>query len=185
MHRWRPVLIVVGLVAFGVAGRLVPHLPNFAPVLAASLCAGLWLRSKWAAVVPLAAMGISDAIIGGYHPLVMATVYTSLVAATWAHAVLGDKPGRLKLAATMLALSVMYFLTTNLAVWAFDGIYDLTPAGLGRCYLSALPFFRYALAGDMTYLAVLLGAAALATRYWPRIEDELLPRRRAYARVKR
>jgi hypothetical protein len=51
---------------------------------------------------------------------------------------------------------------TNFAVWAFQSDYPPTLAGLGACYWAAVPFFRWMLAGDLFYLAVLLGCMALA-----------------------
>lgn len=185
MQRWRAAWVVAGLVALCVVGRWMPHLPNFAPALAASLCAGVWLRNKWlAAIVPLAGMAISDAVLGGYHPGVMAAVYGTLLATTWLYPWLGARPGFLQLRWVVLPLSLGYFLTTNFAVWAFDGMYAPTLGGLARCYVAALPFLQYAVAGDLAYLALLSGIAALAGRYWPWIEDELSQRRPAYARVK-
>jgi hypothetical protein len=47
-------------------------------------------------------------------------------------------------------------------VWAFESDYPKTLAGLYACYLAAVPFFRSMLAGDLFYLAVLFGCAAVA-----------------------
>jgi hypothetical protein len=41
-----------------------------------------------------------------------------------------------------LLLSVSFFVASNFAVWAEWGIYPKTLAGLGACYVAALPFFR-------------------------------------------
>lgn len=59
------------------------------------------------------------------------------------------------LAATLVG-SLLFYVWTNFAVWLgppmpppFD--YPLTFAGLGKCYVMALPFFPNALAGDVCW----------------------------------
>src|SRR5690606_21435699 len=82
VNRVRPteIAMVVGLIAAGVVVRLAFELiPNFAPVAAIALFAGFAIRNRMlAAAAPLGVMLLSDAIIGGYHLAVMATVYASL-----------------------------------------------------------------------------------------------------------
>jgi hypothetical protein len=51
---------------------------------------------------------------------------------------------------------------TNFAVWAFQSDYEKTLAGLAQCYWAAVPFYRWMLAGDIFYLAILLACWALA-----------------------
>jgi hypothetical protein len=64
----------------------------------------------------------------------------------------------------MLACSLMFFVTTNFAVWAFSGIYSLDMAGLVQCYVAGLPFLKHTVAGDLFWTAVLFGGAWLLTR---------------------
>ena len=51
---------------------------------------------------------------------------------------------------------------SNFAVWAFQSDYEKSWAGLVHCYSVAVPFFRWMLAGDIFYLAVIFGCAR-----WP------------------
>ena len=60
------------------------------------------------------------------------------------------------------APAVLFFITTNLAVWIFQSDYAKTLAGLVECYVAGVPFFRSMLMGDLFYLVVLFGCAALA-----------------------
>jgi hypothetical protein len=53
-------------------------------------------------------------------------------------------------------------LVSNFAVWAFQSDYEKTLAGLAKCYWAAVPFYRWMLAGDVFYLAILLGCLAIA-----------------------
>ncbi len=59
-----PLMIFVGLLGVGMAGRLLPHPPNFTPVAAAALFAGFYFSNRLAAaVVPMAILGLSDLIM--------------------------------------------------------------------------------------------------------------------------
>ena len=76
---WPDVALVVFLIGFDVAARLLWHTPGVSPVAASALFAGMMLRRRsLALVVPLAALLIGDAIIGFYHWQVMAVVYAAL-----------------------------------------------------------------------------------------------------------
>ena len=52
-------------------------------------------------------------------------------------------------------------------MWAFQSDYEKSLAGLTRCYLAAVPFYRWMLAGDGFYLVVLFGCWALAGKSLP------------------
>src|SRR5262245_35392811 len=79
-----------------------------------------------------------------------------------------------------LASSVTFFLTTNFAVWAFEGIYSHDLAGLTACYVAALPFFKNTIIGDLFWTCRRLSAAWDAARdpgRRPRNRDRRLTRR--------
>jgi hypothetical protein len=127
--------------------------------------------------VPLAIMAITDLKIGGYAWYQMAVVYAmlavpvllrgplrramSLDGATWKGSLLSLGG----LLGCSLASSVLFYLATNAVCL---GWYEPTVAGVIRCYVQGLPFFKYTLAGDMffglatfgTYAAVLQLAGA-------------------------
>jgi hypothetical protein len=57
--------------------------------------------------------------------------------------------------------SVLFFLCTNFAVWASDGLYAQSLAGLVECYTLALPFFRHTLTSDALFVGVLFSGLAI------------------------
>lgn len=73
----------------------------------------------------------------------------------------------LSVAAATVAGSVLFFLATNLAVWAGGTMYTVDLRGLLLCYDRALPFFRKALAGDLVFSVLLFGGLALAEARFP------------------
>ena len=64
-----------------------------------------------------------------------------------------------------LAMSLLFFLTTNLGVWLWFNTYERSVAGLLQCYVQALPFFRYTLSGDLIFACLLFGSHAFAMHY--------------------
>lgn len=156
------VTVAVVLIALSVAGRLLWHPAHVAPVAAAALFAGFFLRSRLLALaVPLTAMLVSDLAIGFYHPLVMASVYVAMCFPVLLRRVLRSDVTVVRLVGCSLASSVVLFVLSNTAVWQFGGLYDQSLAGLLACYTNALPFFRNTLAGDLVWTAILFSAHGL------------------------
>ena len=60
------IIISILLIILGFATRLLPHPANFAPITAIALFAGIYLPKRWAIILPLIAMFISDIFIGFY-----------------------------------------------------------------------------------------------------------------------
>ncbi len=161
--------VAILLVLAGVLSRLLPHPPNAVAMGAMALYAGARLPPRWALLVPLAALGISDVFLdaGSGRPLLSVVRLTGY--ATFAGIVLlGGASLRsgsfLRPAALTPAASTLFFLTSNLAVWAAGGLYPRTPTGLVSCYVAALPFYGNSLLADLAGMAVLFGLDTLARR---------------------
>jgi hypothetical protein len=162
---WPDVALIVFLIGFDLAARLLWHVPNVSPVAASALFAGMMLRRRaLAPVVPLVALLISDAISGFYHWQVMAVVYAALTLPAFAGMLARRLPALRVVAPTVLACSLIFFVTTNFAVWAWSGIYSPDMAGLIQCYAMGLPFLKYTVAGDLFWAAVLFGGAWFVQR---------------------
>jgi hypothetical protein len=150
--------LAMGLVALDVVARLAPHAPNFTPVAASALFAGAVLRSRTLALaVPLAAMVISDLVLGWHDWRVMGVVYASAalpaLLGMW-----GRARAAIVLVPLTLSSSLLFFATTNFAVWAFSGMYAHDLHGLVHCYVAALPFLQNTVIGDMFWTTLLFGA---------------------------
>ena len=158
-------LLVLFLIGLDVAARLLLHTWNVSPVAASALFAGLMLRRRWLALlVPLAALALSDAVIG-FDDWRMASVVYAALALPAVAGILGRRYGASRaVVPAALTCSLIFFAATNLAVWAFSGMYSLDLAGLTQCYTLALPFLKYTIAGDLFWAAVLFGGAWLVQR---------------------
>jgi uncharacterized membrane protein len=158
-----------GLTALAILGRLVPHPPNFAPVGAAGLYAGSRMTGWQRWLVPLLAMVITDPLLAlwhGFSPFTPITlvVYGSLCVYVWLGKRFLSRLNPRRLIVTSLAGSFQFYVLTNLAVWAFAGTYPATWSGLAACYLAAIPFFGWTVAGDLVYSGALFGIEAWARR---------------------
>lgn len=152
------------LIGLDFAARLLPHAPDFTPVAATALFAATVLRVRTLAVfVPIVGMMLGDAVLGTYDLRVMTAVYATLALPAGAAFLSSRLRSRLT-TPILLSSSLIFFVVTNFAVWAFSPIYAANVAGLVKCYVAALPFLRNMLAGDLFWGVVLFGGYWLAQK---------------------
>ena len=155
------ILIAVFLVFLGVLARFLPHPPNFVPLLALALFSACYLPKKWALIAPLGAMLLSDVFIGFYQWQIMLAVYFSFFLMSLLGFML-KKRQKWYLVAGFSALgSLLFFLITNFAVFAFSPWYPKTLAGLLQCYIMALPFLRNTFFSALFYSSCFFGVYQL------------------------
>jgi hypothetical protein len=51
----------------------------------------------------------------------------------------------------------LFFLLSNFGVW-LGGWYPMTGSGLVACFVNAIPFYGYTVAGDLAFTVALFGA---------------------------
>ena len=157
----REAVLFVLLVGIAVLSRLLPHAPNFTAIMAVGLLAAVVFPSRiLAAAVPMTAMVISDAFIGGYDARLMLAVYGAMVLPLVMRPLLSGRMMPLRVAGASVVCSVAFFVITNAAVWAFGSMYELSATGFAACFAAAVPFLKYQLAGDLSYSLALFGFAA-------------------------
>jgi len=156
--------------------RANPALFSFTPVLAALLYFG-YKQPRSRVWIPVLLFAAGDLALSKF---VYGYAITPDLFFTWAFYAAAVLLGSLlkgrsneervsvaRLAGTALAGSVGFFLWSNFAVWAVWNMYPKTLAGLGACYVAALPFFRNALFGDLAWTAVLFGVPMLVAHSLP------------------
>jgi hypothetical protein len=167
-------LALLSAILAAAALRLLPHPPNFTPIGAMALFSGAYLgRRGLAFVAPLAALLLSDLVLGFYHG--MATVYFSVVLIVLIGLQLSSRGSFWRVGAAALASSVLFYVVTNFGMWLFSGIYPRTLGGLEACYIAAIPFFQNTVSGDLVYTALLFGGFALLLDAVPRLRDAQAP----------
>ena len=157
------VAVLIAMIVVAALSRLVPHPPNLASVTAIALFGGAYFSDRRLAfLVPLAALFLSDLVLGFYSH--MEVVYVSFALIVCIGLWLQQRRSVFHIAGATLASSVLFFLLTNFGVWAFETLYPKTVVGLIACYVAAIPFFQNTLQGDLFYAAVLFGGFALLER---------------------
>ena len=164
------ILALLSAILAAAALRLVPHPPNFTPIGAMALFSGAYLGHRTtvlAFAAPLAAMLLSDAILGFYSGFWITYLAVAAIVLVGSLALTSRSVLRIGLAA--VAGSIMFFLVSNFGTWALSGMYARTVAGLAACYVAAIPFFQNTVAGDLFYATLLFGGFALVEHLVPKL----------------
>lgn len=167
-------LIAVLLVLVAFLFRTIWHIaPNVEFVTTASLLAATFLGRKYAVMVPLATMFVSDAVIGNNSIFIFTwSAYIFIGLGGLMLRSLKSHPKKLILASSFqsLASAVFFYLYTNFGVWLlWRGMYPKTLGGLLDCYLMGLPFLKLNLLGNLflTPLGFAISTFAISpTRDW-------------------
>ena len=137
-----PISLII-ILAFA---RLIPHPPNFTPIIAVAIISGYFFKNfNLSVLILLAAMLISDLFIGFYENIIF--VYVSLILITFIFHKISSKINFKNLFIYGFAGSVIFFVVSNFGVWAlgspgvYDIAYDKSLSGLIQCYILAIPFF--------------------------------------------
>lgn len=184
--------LVIFVLAAGwrVLAAHVPALPNFAPVMALTFCAAVYVRDRRWWLVPFAALLASDVYLD-YH-------YAATFGETWnwpsaavrlvcfaAALPIGRFVAQHKNWTTLfggtLVASLLFYVATNTDAWIRDPFYAKTAAGwiqaltVGRPeFPPTLFFFRNTIVSDLLFVAGFALAMEFATRR--RGEPSLLSR---------
>jgi hypothetical protein len=155
-------LLPVAIVIIAALMRLVPHPANVAPIAAMALFGGVYLDKKYAVILPLGALFISDIFLGFYQS--MPYVYGSFILTAGIGMWLRHHKSIYTVATGSVLSSVLFFLVTNFGFWLAHSLYPKTFAGQMDAYLMAIPFFRNTLTGDLFYTILFFGGYELLRR---------------------
>ncbi len=149
--------VAISLICILALYRILPHPDNFTPVGSLALFGGyIWGRSsRWAYVIPLVALFISDLILGLHTTMFF--VYAAVVMGVLVGSLLQKRISVLLIGATSLVNSIVFFVVSNFGVWAAQNMYPKTASGLGECFIAALPFFRQTLTSDLIFTLAVFG----------------------------
>ena len=142
------------LLVFGIIlalSRILPHPPNFTPIIASAIMAPLLIRDRWFGIaIPIFAMLVADIVIG-FHPY-QTVIYLTLIVI----GLVAPMQRNIKWITAMAILGpVWFFLVTNFAVWLAWDYYPKTVEGLILCYTMAIPFFQNTLISTCLFTGVL------------------------------
>lgn len=161
--RFHPTLFLIAAVAVVALTRLLPHPPNFSPLVAMALFSGAVFSDRFLALaVTLGSMLVADLILGFHNTMIF--VYAAMALIVVGGSYLRDRRGVPALVAAGVAGSVAFFVISNAGVWLLGELYPITWSGFVACYVAAVPFFHYTLWSTLFYAAVLFAAEQLMAR---------------------
>ena len=152
--------LVLCIIVIGIMTRLLPHPPNFTPILSFALLSGVYSKNNLGIFIPISIMLLSDMILGSHGTIIW--VYSSLFVIyligyyfinniSFKNVLLGSLVG-----------SFLFFVLTNLGVW-FIG-YPKTIEGLIACYVAAIPFYKNTLLSTVLYTSIIHSAYSVLSK---------------------
>ena len=131
-------LILILLMIFS---RLIPHPPNFTPIIAVAIMSGYLFKNLYLSIsVLFFSMIVGDMFIGFYSN--MFYVYFPLFIITYFCFLKNNKINSKNLLIYGVSGSLVFFIVSNFGVWMSGGMYEKNIAGLVNCYLMAIPFLK-------------------------------------------
>lgn len=169
--------LIVFFIIAAVLLRLLPHVPNFAPITAIALFGGAYLSRRAALILPLAIMALSDYMLlywtgegfnfqKAYSPLSLfhsttLFVWGSFLISSLIGIYLAKRKSVFNVGFASILASLQFFIITNFGVWAMRTMYPHTFEGLVQSYIMGSPFFRATILGDLFYTGAFFGSFEL------------------------
>ncbi len=152
----------ISLILILAFARLIPHPPNFTPIITVAIMSGYLFRNIYLSFATLIiAMLLADSFIGFYDSIFF--VYVALLFIVYIFYKISKKINFKNLFIYGFFGSLVFFLVSNFGVWALGspGVYDIpyekNLKGLMECYVLAIPFLKNTLISTLlfTYSAYL------------------------------
>ena len=141
---------IIGIIILLATARLLPHPPNFTPILGMAVFSGAIISRRLIAyLIPLAAMLLSDLYLGLHSSIPI--IYFSLAVCVLIGTFIESKVSFLN---SFLGISLgvlVFFLITNFMVWYGSGMYEYSISGLMTCYFMGLPFVQNTFISSILY----------------------------------
>jgi len=128
--------------------RLIPHEPNFTPILSISILGFLFSTILSVKVlIVLGSMFFSDLIIGTHDFMIY--VYFSLILLI----IFSNSKNYIYM---MFLGPLIFFIITNFGVWLNSSYYTKNITGLIDCFYMAIPFFKNIIFSTFFYCILIL-----------------------------
>ncbi len=141
-------IILIFILVFS---RLIPHPPNFTPIISASIIGGyLFKKVNISLFIVLSSMILSDLFIG-FHKTIFFT-YLSLFIIIVIFSRINNIINKKNLFLFGIIGSLIFFLISNFGVWLVGDLYEKNLTGLISCYLLAIPFLKNSILSTIIFL---------------------------------
>lgn len=128
--------------------RLIPHEPNFTPILSISILCFLFSKILWFKVlIVLGSMFFSDLIIGT-HDFIIYTYFSLMILI-----IISNSKNYIYM---IFFGPLIFFIITNFGVWLSSTYYTKNIDGLIECFYMAIPFFKNTIISTFFYCILIL-----------------------------
>ena len=152
-------IVFISCVGIVLLFRLVPHTPNFTPVIALSLYLP-FIFGIWSIPFCILGFAITDYFIG-FHSLMFWT-WGALAFTGYTSKFCNKIYSRIVLS---FIGALTFFVISNFGVWISGTLYEISVQGLLNCYIMAIPFFTNTLLSTI-FFAVIFELFILSKFYY-------------------
>lgn len=171
-HRQLNNVQIFTLIVILISARLIPHPPNFTPIIAAAIISGAIFRNVYLAMLPIfLSMFISDLYLG-FHSTIFYTYFSLFIVVL----IFNMRMQKINLHNALvygLVGSTIFFVISNFGVWLTSGLYTKDVKGLIECYYLAIPFFGNTLFSTIFFSYLGLLALLIINRFNFKIEKNI------------
>ena len=141
---------IVCIIILLTIARLLPHPPNFTPILGMAVFSGAIINRRLIAYfIPLAAMFLSDLYLGLHASIPV--IYFSLAICVLVGTFIESRVSIINSLLSICLGVLLFYLITNFAVWYGSGMYESSISGLITCYFMGLPFVQNTFISSILY----------------------------------
>ena len=142
--------INISIVLILIFSRLIPHPPNFTPVIAIAVLSNYFFKNIYMSLLVLfLSLFLSDLIIGLYSNMLL--VYLSVLVVALIFFKNFKSVNYKNLFFASFIGSLIFFLISNFGVWVLGSLYEKNLQGLIECYVLAIPFFKNTFLSTLFY----------------------------------
>ena len=152
-------VVFISCVGIVLLFRIIPHPPNFTPVIALSLYLP-FIFGIWSIPFCILGFAITDYFIG-FHSLLFWT-WGALAFTGYTSKFCNKTYSRIVLS---FIGAITFFVISNFGVWISGTFYEISVQGLLNCYIMAIPFFTNTLLSTI-FFAVIFELFILSKFYY-------------------
>jgi len=144
------ILYPIGVILFLAFSRLIPHPPNFTPVISMALLSGYFFGNIYfSVVVLLISIFISDFFLGFYENMLY--VYFTFILINLIFFKISYKINFKNMYLFSCLATLIFYFISNFIVWSTGTLYEKNLSGLINCYFLAIPFLKNTLISTLFY----------------------------------
>ena len=159
------------LITLVLLSRLIPHQPNFTPLIAVAIFSSMIFNNKKYFFIPLLGLFFSDLLLEqtiGYKYIFSPIFYWTYISvfSVFLFSYFFNNEIKIKnIVINSISGALIFFFVSNFGVWiSSGGFYPLNFSGLISCYAAAIPFFRNTLSSTLLYSVILFAPVLLKNK---------------------